>query len=204
MHEAYLSPSSGASQEADTLIANTGCVSDARYKSHPVGTSISQVWVRACGLSSNRAGNEWPEGRMRRAPPRCSPALLLAAPHRRRLAPSLPLASALRHPAKFQGKAEVPERLWPLAGQVPCHFVHHCFCLCFLLSVPRHRLFIQLSCFLSFGIIELSFSGGVFASSFSPLGSPRSSCRRKTASHAIRPRKPPLRAEWEAEERGQL
>lgn len=86
IHYTYLCPSSGASQEADFLIANTGCASDVCYKSHPFGTVVSQVWVCACGLSSSRAGNEWWEGPIKCAPPRCW--LLRAAPQHSLALPS--------------------------------------------------------------------------------------------------------------------
>lgn len=89
IHYAYLCPNSGASQEADFLMASTGCASDVCYKSHPSGTVVSQVRVCACGLSSNRAGNEWREGPIKRAPPRCWLPLLLAAPQHS-LAPAFP------------------------------------------------------------------------------------------------------------------
>lgn len=62
--------------ETDTLVADTSCILDAHDKSHPCGTLVSQVQVRACGLSSNTAGNGWPEG----PPHHSSPALLLSAP----------------------------------------------------------------------------------------------------------------------------
>lgn len=88
----------------DTLTDDTSCISDVLYKSHPSGTSVSQLWLPACGLSSNTAGNEWPEG-----PPSSSPALLLSPPVQPGL--SLLLAQELRFPAKSQGKAEVPEKL---------------------------------------------------------------------------------------------
>lgn len=64
------------------------------------------------------------------------------------LDPSLLLAQGLWFPAKSQGKAEVPEKLWILAGWLPCHLIHLCFCPCFLPSIPQHSLWIHLSCFL--------------------------------------------------------
>lgn len=69
-----------------------------------------------------------------------------------------------------------------LASCPPSHsthfeFISPVFCCC-ILSFPC-------SC-----IIQLSFSGSVFAPSFSPLSSPCSVCRRKTASCAIQPCEP--------------
>lgn len=65
----------------------------------------------------------------------------------------------------------------PLSPSTHFEFISPVFCYC-ILSFPC-------SC-----IIQLSFSGSVFAPSFSPLCSPCSMCRRKTASCAIQPCEP--------------
>lgn len=174
------------------------CISDVPYKSYPSGAFVSQVWLPACGLSSNTAGNGWPEG-----PPHSSPALLLSAPVQPGPQPSTLRAVVC---AKSQGKAEVPEKLWLLPGWLPCRLIHLCFCPFLLPSVPQHSLWIHpvfCCCILSFPcscIIQLSFSGSVFAPSFSPLSSPCSMCRRKTASCAIQPCEPWVMTEWKEKE----
>lgn len=142
------------------------------------------MWLPACGLSSNTAGNGWPEG-----PPCSSPALLLQCS----LDPAFS-CQELWFPAKSQGKAEVLKscNYWQdgflatsstfasiLASCPPSYSTHFelispVFCCC-ILSFPC-------SC-----IIQLSFSGSVFAPPFSPLSSPCSMYRRKTASCAIQP-----------------
>lgn len=168
-------------------------MSDVCYKSHPFGTSAGQVWVRACGLSSSRGGNEQPEGHIKRAPPHCSPALPLSA-HRCSLGPSLPTAPDLCHPVKPQGKAGIlkscdcwwggsppPHPLLPLSLLPSLHTTAPTFYSGLLISL--------LSLLLHYSAFHL------FASSFSPLSSPCSLCRRKTASHAIQPCKPWLMAQ---------
>lgn len=147
------------------------------------GTSIGQGWLCACGLSSSTAGNEWP----------ATSALLSSS-----AAPS-PAFSWPRSWATSQGNAEVPGKLGMLAAWLPCHLIHLCFCPCFLPSIPQHSLWIHLS-FPCSCIIQLSFSGSVLAPSFSPLSSPCSVCRSKTASPAIQPCEQWVMTEWKGEE----
>lgn len=61
--------------KTDILTADTSCISDVCYKFHPSGIFFSQMWLPACGLSCNTAGNARPE-----RPPCSSPAFLLSAP----------------------------------------------------------------------------------------------------------------------------
>lgn len=122
------------------------------------------------------------------------------------LDPSLLLAQELWFPAKSQGKAEVPQKLWIQAGWLSWHLIHLCFCPCILPFYNTHLEFISpvfCCCILSFPcscIIQLSFSGSVFAPSFLPLSSLCSVCRRKTASHAIQPWEPWVTTVWKEKE----
>lgn len=121
------------------------------------------------------------------SPARCSPAQ--PGP----CLPMSPASSALWRPGESQQKAKEPEGylMWyltiasvlaSLLSTVPTLYSAHLFVVFFfLLFAP--------SC-----IIQLSFSSTVSASSFSPLSSPSSSYRRKTASCMRWPCKARLKA----------
>lgn len=129
--------------KTDTLTADTSWISDVCYKFHPSGTFFSQVWLSACDSSCNTAGNGWPEGPP--CPHQLSYSLLQCS-----LDPSLLLAQELWFPAKSQGKAEVPEKLWIQAGWLSWHL---CFHPCFLPFCNTHLEFISsvfCCCILSF------------------------------------------------------